>query len=328
MNFEDEPYARLYIRRTLTNKRLRWEGRAVLHEMLYVFDRAGVFEFTGELSDAIELMCELPAKVVKVGLQRLLESETWVVCGRFLVWPNYLEAQTCSRSDAARQKDSRDRRRAMAHAAKVLGEHAPAGIGHEAIQPVTSCDASTGDVTIGHVQSHSVTLSLAVPSLAGPSTHTDAGVRETPAGDSGDPAARELQVKAAAYLHDPTRAAMAYGAPDTWLEVRDAFSVFDGIWPGSGTLRSRDPRAQIIVERFAAGHTLEQLAEAARGAKLSEHIASNPDFQTVQTIWRDAGQVDKFRRLLTTPPSGVRARNAPLQNSPGYASAQDAKEIR
>lgn len=159
MNFEDEPYARLYIRRTLTNRRLRWEGRAVLHEMLYVFDRAGVFEFDGELADAIELMTELPRDVVVVGLQRLLETGTWEARGRFLVWPRFIEAQTATRSDAARQREARERRRAVARASETLGENAPTDVTlrDEPSRPVTVQPETVHDrhepsrpVTSGH----------------------------------------------------------------------------------------------------------------------------------------------------------------------------------
>lgn len=165
MNFEDEPYVRLFIRRTLNNKRLRWEGRAVLHEMLYVFDRAGVFEFDGDLADAVETMTELPQRVVAAGLKRLVDSKTWVVRAGVLFWPNYLKAQTTNRSDKARQQESRQRRRDTAHAETLLGPDAP--------EPVVTGrdDESQGVtpdpeiVTIGHAESRDVTLSLAQPSL-------------------------------------------------------------------------------------------------------------------------------------------------------------------
>lgn len=306
MNFEDEPYARLYTRRTLTNKRLGWEGRAVMHEMLYEFDRAGVFEFEGDLADAIEMMSGLPTRAVRTGLQRLLTSKTWLVKGRFLVWPNFLDAQTCNRSDAARARDSRLRRKAMADATELLGHGVQAPQltqRDDQSHPVT--DAQTNEAT-GHTSSHVVTLSSALPSSTDPSSLPDAVAREDDAVDEPvepetEPPPTELQSKAMAYLRNPTEGSCAYGPPETWPEVTAAFADFGAVFPGSGKLRSRDARAVVIVERFAEGITPQQLADTARGAKKDPHFAKNPSFQTVQTIWRDPGQIDRFCKLLASP---------------------------
>jgi hypothetical protein len=113
MNFEDESYVRLYTKRTTTNRRLNWEGRAVMHELMYEVDRAGVFDPGSEpLEDALELVTGLPQEVVQLGLARLLKTGTLVVRddGK-LVWPRFLEAQTAKRSDRLRSLESRARRR-------------------------------------------------------------------------------------------------------------------------------------------------------------------------------------------------------------------------
>lgn len=114
MNFEDEDYRRLYVRRTVTSKRLGWEGRAVRNEMLTEFDRAGVWEFTEDAAADIADLVDLPLEVVQVGLARLLTTKTWVMTDGKIVWPSYVEGQTCVRSDRIRQQESRDRRRAEA----------------------------------------------------------------------------------------------------------------------------------------------------------------------------------------------------------------------
>ncbi len=110
MNFEDEEYRRLYIRRTVTNRRLGWEGRAVMHEMLYEFDRAGVWDVSEDPAEDISVTVGLPLEFARVGLQRLLSTGTWLLNGTRLVWPRHLEAQTCPRSDRLRQQESRARR--------------------------------------------------------------------------------------------------------------------------------------------------------------------------------------------------------------------------
>lgn len=111
MNFADEDYRRLYIRRTVTNRRLGWEGRAVMHELLYEFDRAGVFEFGEDAARDIADLVELPLDVVQRGLSRLLATRTWVMSAGRIVWTHFVEAQNCPRSDRLRQQELRERRR-------------------------------------------------------------------------------------------------------------------------------------------------------------------------------------------------------------------------
>ena len=108
--------------------------------------------------------------------------------------------------------------------------------------------------------------------------------------------------RATDWQRDPTRAAFAHGPPETWPEVAAANDAFVAVYPAAGKLRGRDKRAVIIADRYADGFTLADLAEAAQGSKLDPHIAGNVGFQTVQTVWRDAGQIDKFKALLADPP--------------------------
>src|SRR6478752_6676052 len=107
------------------------------------FDRAGVFDCDGhDPSQAVTLVTGVPEQVTTVGLERLLKSNTWVLRDGKLIWPKFVHAQSCRRSDRARQRESREKRRGDA-----LGEN------------VT-------DVTSRHTGSQPVTPSLAKPSLA------------------------------------------------------------------------------------------------------------------------------------------------------------------
>lgn len=120
-----------------------------------------------------------------------------------------------------------------------------------------------------------------------------------------------VERKALEFITDPYRCTMAHGPPETWPEVVAANEAFRVVWPAAGRLRARDTRAVVIVERFAQGYTLDQLVEAARGARLDPHIAGNAAYQTVSTIWRDTGQVDKFSALLKAPPTNGADRDWP-----------------
>jgi hypothetical protein len=156
MNFEDEDYRRLYVRRTVTSKRLGWEGRAVRNEMLTEFDRAGIWEFTEDAAEDIAELVGLPLEVVRIGLARLLAGRepVWAMGDGRIVWPNYVEAQTCARSDRLRQQESRDRRRAdaIAKTAKlpsaVTERHAPSQVSQLVTPPYpSSADPSSTELS-------------------------------------------------------------------------------------------------------------------------------------------------------------------------------------
>jgi hypothetical protein len=135
MNYEDEPYVRLYTRKTLTWKLLGWEGRVVRNAMLDgEFDAAGIFEFRGDPAVSISAVTELPVEIVRIGLQRLVDTETWIVTARVITWPNYEEAQNCRRSDRLRQRESRRARSAQS----VTGVTLRSDIGHSPSQQVTA----------------------------------------------------------------------------------------------------------------------------------------------------------------------------------------------
>lgn len=123
MHYPDESYVRVYTRKTLTNRQLKWDGRAVMHAMIggEEFDRAGVFPFSGDPAECIATVTELPLKIVRSGLARLLETKTWILTADAVVWPAYVEAQTCPKSDKGRQRESRAWRAAKA----VTPRHAP-----------------------------------------------------------------------------------------------------------------------------------------------------------------------------------------------------------
>ena len=166
MDFSDEPYVRKYTRKTLTWKLLGWEGRAVLDAMLGEFDAAGLFAIRGDAAVCISAVTDIPIEVVRTGLARLVETETWVVGARVITWPSYEEAQNCRRSDRLRQRESRRARSAQA-VTDVTSRHG------ESRPSVT-------DVTSGHIESPS--LPLLPPSAP---SHPERPPTPTPVGVEG-----------------------------------------------------------------------------------------------------------------------------------------------
>lgn len=169
MHFPDESYVRKYTRKTLTSRLLKWQGRAVLDAMLGEFDRAGVFDLIGDPVECISTVTELPEEIVRVGLERLLATKTWTVTGTAIVWPTYVDAQACARSDKARQGESRKRRAANA-VTRGTEPVTPAAPREEPVTPTAEVvTASTDAVTPCHEPSHRVTPILADPNLTKPS---------------------------------------------------------------------------------------------------------------------------------------------------------------
>jgi hypothetical protein len=124
VDFADEPYVRLYTRKTLTHKLLGWEGRAVMRLMLDEFDASGVFAIRGDAARCISAVTEMPVELVRVGLERLLETETWIVTAQAVTWPTYEEAQHCTRSNRLRQLEFRRRRAEESRVSRVTSSNA------------------------------------------------------------------------------------------------------------------------------------------------------------------------------------------------------------
>lgn len=124
MDWGNERYVRIYTRDTGDTLAIGWEGRALLWELVRKADRAGVIDDASP-----ELLAEVtrvPFEVVERVLPRLIERGCAEVIDGALVLPNYIEAQETSRSDAARQRESRARRRDMIRLASWRAEPAKA----------------------------------------------------------------------------------------------------------------------------------------------------------------------------------------------------------
>jgi hypothetical protein len=185
MNFEDEPYVRLYQRDTKTWLKWQWEGQSVWSLLSRKLDRAGVLDDVTDPVADVALVTGLPESVVSIGLPRIIESGTLEHRGSLLVAPRFVEGQTATKSDRLRSAELRKRRRDQARSGE-LGE--PSG---EVVEPpiVAANDAShesrdvsaptrgvtpaprnvsapSRGITESHAPSRGVTPSLALPSLA------------------------------------------------------------------------------------------------------------------------------------------------------------------
>lgn len=107
-----------------------------------------------------------------------------------------------------------------------------------------------------------------------------------------------IQIWAKAYLDDPETVAHQLGDPATWWEVTYLLSQFNEVWDKEHEiLDGSDARAQVILERYSEGHSVEKLGAAIRGARGSEWIREHGTMQTLTTILKDAHAVDKYAAM-------------------------------
>jgi len=169
MDWENERYVRVYTRDTADLLAIGWQGRLVWYELVRKADRAGLVDSVEPA--VLAEMLRIPREVIEVGLANILERRMAVVTLRdrnvtdghatseqALYLPNYVDAQEAKQSDKQRQRESRMRRRDRARAKVVTNRDKTTEIRSRPSHPVTP----------GHDESHAVTPSLAVPSLAVP----------------------------------------------------------------------------------------------------------------------------------------------------------------
>jgi hypothetical protein len=154
MDWSNEEYVRLYTRETADDLELSWEALSLWRALLIRFDRAGIIQVKNGWSSVARLV-RMPADVVlRVAPELVSDGRVRLVDGAIYA-PNFTEAQTSSKSDKVRQRESRDRRRERASAQHGGIASAGHGVSHA--------------VTPGHDQSQNVTLpllKLTVASLA------------------------------------------------------------------------------------------------------------------------------------------------------------------
>jgi hypothetical protein len=141
LDWSDEHYVKLYTRNTATRQLWPWQAKALHPNMLMVLDKAGIIDLgTQHTIRNLGLLVGLPIEVVKPGLEALLEDGTVELHAGRLVMPKFIEAQEARKTEAAKARDYRERRKAKARV-KVSDFLDP---------PVTERHPSSPDVTERH----------------------------------------------------------------------------------------------------------------------------------------------------------------------------------
>lgn len=111
MDWENEPWRKLYTRPTPSWLALPWQSRALLPLMIKNCDHAGQIALGRVGVKGLAGVVGLPVEVTRVGLAGLIEDETVVAGNSVVTIANFVEAQNASTSDAERQRRLRDRRK-------------------------------------------------------------------------------------------------------------------------------------------------------------------------------------------------------------------------
>lgn len=146
MRWEDEEYVRVYKNDTPDWLALGWEARALFHETLKKVDRAGLLNLGRSGLRGLSALTGIPIEVVERAMPLLLEDGCVIIRGSILVMPNYIQAQTATKSDKQRQRECRARARDAAMAAGHNDKQSVTS-GHEHVTPSDTVDE------VGHAQS-------------------------------------------------------------------------------------------------------------------------------------------------------------------------------
>ena len=204
MDWENERYVRTYTRDTTAMLMMAWDELSLFWGLLRKVDRAGILDLEGHGAGAIVAHLRCPIDVAERALKAWVQAGWVEIHGDLLIIPCHIEAQEAKTSDAQRQRNSREQRRAKARLSHVFTEHQsgersvtmsdipPSTEPSTTVTPrdenVTPCDTidtprDAGSHSVGE-PSHPVTPchpSLAEPSLpSSTSRAVDARARATP----------------------------------------------------------------------------------------------------------------------------------------------------
>lgn len=230
MDWGNEPYVRLYTRDTAAWIALPWQARAVFYEIKRKVDRAGVLKVGRRGVATLPEFLRLPVEVVQVGVDALLEEGAVVDGGDRLTIPDHIDSEESDRSDAARQRDLRERRRDKALASGATPEEARVAARPDRYSPPRL-------LGVGHDGSHGVTtghslLCLALPSLPSGSLRSPSQRPPTPSATA--PPTRRVNrappvdaVELAEQLRDAVLAVKPNarcGDPKAWASSREPWA--------------------------------------------------------------------------------------------------------
>ena len=283
MDWQDERYVRLYIRDTADWLTWPWQSRALFPLLMRKADRVGRVSMGRSGLAGLAVLVGLPEEVVTVGVTGLVEDGCVLQDETELLIKNFAPAQDIAKTDAQRQREHRAAQRSKALESKKLSEKSRESRTVTKVTPVTK-----------HV-------TPSVPSLPSvPSSKED--LSPAPPATASNPP-RVVQEPAA-----PKPAEVVYRA---WARTL-----------GKPDLPMGQEDWSILGARLKDGCTVEQLCQAAVGAKLdAERWPERKAQNEIKFVYGSMGQVRKFVDLAAAGNPRPLAKN-------GYHRAEDYKSNR
>ncbi len=112
MRWEGERYVRLYTRDTINWKLLPWQSKCVIPLVMRKLDRAGMVDLGDAGIAGLAALIDMPMEVVSPGVDGAVRGKAFVIANGALVMPHFIEAQETQVTEAQRQRELRERRRA------------------------------------------------------------------------------------------------------------------------------------------------------------------------------------------------------------------------
>lgn len=137
LDWPNERYVRLYVRRTPDMACWRWEAAAIWPWLMTHAGRDGVIETRKGVRGLAAMLHWFPLEVVEAGAAELLEDGCLVATSNGYALPNYVEAQTAIASDTKRKADQRARER-LDRALNGAHDNNSVTRGHDESQDVTT----------------------------------------------------------------------------------------------------------------------------------------------------------------------------------------------
>lgn len=253
--------------------------------------------------------------------ETISNSVAWLLEDGFLRWDksrknkkdqwsltvsHFVEGQNARTTGAVRQARSRARQQGREHAAAVLPMGQVGEMTEQTSLPLPSVPTVTSNVTRN-----------ATGTATADVTHQ--GNQRDREIDQRD---RETQQMAERYLRHP----LEVGSPREWPAVQAVLMRFNEVFHQRGhPVNDNDLRLRVIVGRLAEGSTLKDILEAIAGAAADDWLRDKPKLHTLTHIIKDSDVLQRYRRVLSTPPRPARARV--VQNaSSDYQGWSDAAE--
>lgn len=206
MDWENEPYVKVYTRETDDDLVLSWEALALWRAMLLKFDRSGLIE-TRRGTKGLSALVKIPLGVIDRVLPELLTDGRVQAVPEGYLAPNFIAAQEARKSDKLRQRETRERRRTRSLSG-VQEIETEAADRRAAAPDVTKRDengesVTKRDQTSREVEPHEQNVTLCSAETALHSERCSAPAR-THAHDPGVPPARPEPPGDPAAAYDPT----------------------------------------------------------------------------------------------------------------------------